>query len=317
MVHQAFSSGDLTADRRAEFAETLAQAGDAPAAADAMRAALDLAPNWAAGWYRLGEFCQEAQLPEAALAAWKTCLDLDPTDRFGASLKCDLLQPRAPISERLPSAFVETLFDQYAPRFERALIGKLAYRGPDLIWQALRKAGFQSADHALDLGCGTGLMGAVIRPYVTHLTGIDLSAAMLHQAAAKGIYDQLDRGDITQLPLIAARYDLIVAADVFNYLGALEQIIGFCTHALRPGGILAFTLETGQDPLRLMPSRRFTHSQDYITGLLRDAGFGQMAITSAILRQDRGQPVAGMTVTAAQGARRQSFEDDGETGALV
>ena len=43
----------------------------------------------------------------------------------------------------------------------------------------------------LDLGCGTGLGGAAFRPFVDRLVGVDLSPAMIAQAAAKGLYDRL------------------------------------------------------------------------------------------------------------------------------
>ena len=106
-----------------------------------------------------------------------------------------------------PPAFVELLFDQYAPRFERSLVDKLAYRGPALILERLQANGFTRAQRALDLGCGTGLMGEVLRPLCTRLEGIDLSGEMLRQARAKGIYDRLEKADIAALDLGAERAD--------------------------------------------------------------------------------------------------------------
>ena len=83
-----------------------------------------------------------------------------------------------------PQAYVARLFDDYAPRFDAHLIESLAYRAPALIADALDSAapGRRFA-HALDIGCGTGLMGQAVRGRVDHLTGVDLSPRHDRQSA--------------------------------------------------------------------------------------------------------------------------------------
>ena len=68
----------------------------------------------------------------------------------------------------MPQAYVRALFDQYAPRFEFALVDDLGYRGPALLFKAVlsvraaaRKPAFFK--RAIDLGCGTGLGRHCIR----------------------------------------------------------------------------------------------------------------------------------------------------------
>lgn len=294
---RVFSSGDPIADRRASFAETLAHLGDLPAALEAMSAALDCAPNWTAGWFRYGEWCALAERADDAKAAWERVLALDPTDVFGAGLKRDLLRG-VPIREDMPPAFVELLFDQYAPRFEKSLTEKLGYRGPEALLSALGAAGFQRAEKALDLGCGTGLAGVVLRDRVNWLAGYDLSSGMLAEASCKGIYDCLEKRDISQLEIGTEPYDLIVAADVFIYIGALERVIGWCAGSLSPGGYLAFTVELGTAPVHLQPSQRFAHSQDYIEALLRDAGLNACLLLRDVIRKDRGDDVPALVVVS-------------------
>ena len=51
---------------------------------------------------------------------------------------------------------------------------------------------------ALDLGCGTGLCGPLVRPMVDRLTGVDLSARMIEKARSLGVYDRLEQGDIVE-----------------------------------------------------------------------------------------------------------------------
>ena len=316
MLGTSFPCGDPIAERRAGFAETLAHLGDFGGAIEALRGAMDLVPGWAAGWFRLGEYFEAVGEMDAAAEAWDRAVVADPRDPLGAGLRRDLLRG-VPVVESMPPAFVELLFDQYAPRFERSLVDKLNYRGPELLLAALRAQGFERAAHALDLGCGTGLMGELLRAQCARLDGFDISSGMLTEAASKGAYDQLEKRDIAEMAAILPRYDLIVAADVFIYLGALERVIGWCAGALAPGGHFAFTLELGDAPVQLRESRRFAHSRDYVTGLLAEAGFTGVALTDCVLRQDRGQDVAALLVAARAPVRVFDREGDGEAEALV
>lgn len=306
-----FPSGNPQADRRAQFAETLAHLGDAAGATEVLASALELVPGWAAGWFRLGEYHEAAGNPEAAARAFGRAVEADPADPLGAGIRRDLASGTQ-LSESLPAAFVELLFDQYAPRFDTSLVDRLGYRGPQILRDALDRAGLVRVGHALDLGCGTGLTGAVLRPRCDRLTGIDISARMLDEARAKGLYDHLEKADIGALE-IAARYDLIAANDVFNYLGALERVIGWCAGSLAPGGALVFTVEQGEQGVALHETRRFRHARSYVTDLLAEAGFGRVEVTPCVLRQDRGEPIMALAVTAQDLTLRTSRQSDGES----
>lgn len=311
MAGPVFLSGDPAADRRAEFAESLAAAGDIDGACEVMTGALDLAPDWVSGWYRLGEWHEKAGRADAADAAWARCVEADPADPLGAGPKRDLLRP-APLAESLPPAFVELLFDQYAPRFEHALVRTLDYRGPQLIMDALRAAGFARAERALDLGCGTGLMGEHLRPVCGRLEGNDISGRMLAEARRKGLYDRLDKADIARLEIGSGQYDLIVAADVFTYVGALEEIIAWCAASLTPAGWLTFTVEAGEAGVTLRDSRRFAHAPAYLRELLASAGFRHVQLTECVMRRDRGADIATLCVTASRTSGGRLREGDGE-----
>ena len=215
----------------------------------------------------------------------------------------------------MPPAFVELLFDQYAPGFDAALVNRLGYRGPQIIMQRLLAGGFTRAARVLDLGCGTGLAGEVLRPRADWLEGFDLSAGMLAIANAKATYDALEKYDIAQLSPGSRQYDLIVAADVFAYIGALGGVIGWCHASLAPGGILAFTVEAAaadEPPVILRESRRFAHAQDYMETLLTNAGFDAMDISECVVRQDRGCDIRSLCVVASLAQVRGHRESDGE-----
>lgn len=297
----SLSSGDLIADRRADYAEMLAEAGE-HAAADLMRDALALAPAWATGWYRLGEMLEAAGRLAEAADAWREALRLDPADRLGAALKLELAGAISG-SSMPPSGFVEALFDQYADDFDAALVERLAYRVPELIAEALARTGRDGFAHALDLGCGTGLMGERLRRIASFVEGIDISAGMLAKARAKGVYDRLEQGDLQMLAARPGPVDLVTAADVFLYLGRLDGIFGAAAAMLLPGGVFAFSVEhhVGPEDLALRESRRYAHSQRYIRELLAAHGFEIVSLDRTPIRLDRAEPIEGLVVLAVRG----------------
>ena len=288
------SSGDLVADRRADYAEMLAGGGDHAAAADLMGDALSLAPWWSAGWFRMGEMLQDAGRVAEAVDAWREALRLDPEDRLGAALKLELAGA-IDVAGSVTSAFARALFDQYADTF--------GYRVPDLIATSIERLGRESFAHAVDLGCGTGLMGARLRGMTSFLEGSDISAGMLAKARAKGIYDRLEQADLLSLQPGATGIDLVVAADVFIYLGRLESLLGTVSAMLAPGGLFAFSSEAHDGPgdLVLRESRRYAHSEAYLRGLLAACGLEVLSFDRETLRSDRGAPVVGFVVIARRG----------------
>jgi SAM-dependent methyltransferase len=153
----------------------------------------------------------------------------------------------------MSETYVRRLFDQYAARYDTALTGRLAYRGPALLREAVEKVTHAAGrpvhfSSMLDLGCGTGLGGAAFRPVTGRLVGVDLSPAMIAQAAAKDLYDRLGTADLADFLAeeagAAALYQLVLAADVFVYVNDLGPIVAAVARVLAPGGLFAFTVET-------------------------------------------------------------------------
>lgn len=299
------SSGDILADRRADYAEMLFGSGEAGPAAELMLGALELAPGWALGWFRLGEFHEAAGDMEAAVEAWRMALKLDPADRSGASLKL-ALGGGGDAALAPPSAFVEALFDQYAPKFDEALVNALGYRAPIVLEAAIRATGRERFRLALDLGCGTGLMGERLRRICDRLEGVDISAEMLRKAREKNIYDRLEKADLQNFSHAGPSPDLMTAADVFMYVGALEGIFSTVSHLLAPDGLFAFTVEKldAGDGFALQPSRRYAHSEAYVRRMLAENGLVLVAVRTERIRDDRKEPVSGLVVTAELKARR-------------
>lgn len=301
MVPFSSSSGDPLADKRADYAEMLFQSGDLAAAADLMLQAVEQAPGWAYGWFRLGEMNEAAGLKPAAKKAWAMALDVDPADHLGAALKLELLGDGGDL-ETMPPAFVETLFDQYAPMFEASLVDRLDYQAPALLLDAILATGRKRFEHAIDLGCGTGLMGEALRPHVGQLDGYDISTGMLAVAEDKGVYDHLAQADLSEFVMPEPVADLVAAADVYMYLGALETPLANAATMLKSGGLFAFSVEQlgGLDDFRLRETRRFAHGRLYVQQALKAAGFELVSMESKTIRRDRDAPVVGLIVVATK-----------------
>ena len=300
------SSGDLIADRRFAIAQDLLARGDKVGAADLLAQTVAAAPRFASAWFALGELRAALSDREGAIAAFQQVCALDAEDRLGAGLH--LVRLGALAAGDMPAAYVRTLFDQYAPRFDAALTEGLGYRGPQVLLSAVEAACAAERrplrfDGMLDLGCGTGLAGAVFRPFVRRLVGVDLSERMIAVARAKAIYDQLDVADIGQFLQGEARerrqYDLIVAADVFAYLAWLPTVVGAASRALTPGGLLAFTVEThAGDDVILGEKLRYQHGAAHVRAAVAGAGLTLLSLDAASTRSEAGAPVPGLVVVA-------------------
>lgn len=306
MQQGQLSSGDVIADRRADYAKMLDESGDAAAAAELMDQALELTPHWAAGWFRLGEYRQKAGERPGAVKAYRRAIELDSQDIFGASLKLALLD-ETPVPAHPPSRYVERLFDDYAGRFEASLIEKLEYSVPEKLTALIAKGG-RTYHLAVDLGCGTGLLGPKIKPLVAQLEGFDLSQNMLAKAAEKSVYDHLAQADLSRSLQESgifdnagrARADLITAADVLMYLGDLKAVFEIVAALAADGADFAFSVEDAgsQDGFRLAQSLRYAHSEAYVRSLCDSYGFHIVQHDRTVIRKDGGKSIIGILFLA-------------------
>jgi len=300
------SSGNIVADRRYEFARDLQLKGDLAGAADVLEQAVELAPRFASAWFTLGEIRHALGERERAIAAFRKAREADADDRHGAGLWLMRLGSE-PLSS-MPKAYVRTLFDQYAPKFERALIDDLGYRGPSLLFKAVlaaRRAVGKPAffRRALDLGCGTGLAAAAFVKEVDHFTGLDLSARMVEKARATGLYAELEVSDILEglRTRQDASADLVLAADAFVYVADLVPVLVETRRVLAAGGLLAFTTETHHgDGVIIGEGLRYAHGEAYVCAALKSAGLALSQLETLSARNEDNVPVPGLVVVAAK-----------------
>ncbi len=239
---------------------------------------------------------QQGSFPEA-IASLQRVVELRP-DNESARHMLAALQNTTP--DRAPAAYVRGTFDGYADGFDQHLVSKLEYQTPGIMADLLRNtlAIDSKAFNILDLGCGTGLFGAHATDFKKQLHGIDLSPRMIDKARERGIYDQLIVGDL--LEFLAAtksgEFDLIAAADVFNYVGNLLTVFEHAARILVPEGWFVFSIEAAQEnagDFMLDKTGRYQHSQNYIERLREQFGFIETSFTETCLRKEEGNPVTG------------------------
>ena len=305
-VRLFLSSGDLVADRRFEFARDLQLKGELVAAADLLEQAVDLAPDFPSAWFTLGEIRESIGERERAILAFRRAVETDAQDRHGAGLH--LMRLGAAPLAAMPQAYVRTLFDQYAPRFEAALVGDLGYRGPQLLFRAVllaRAAACRPAFFkcAIDLGCGTGLAAAAFAKEVDRFVGIDLSPRMIERARATGHYAELEVAEMAEglRGRPGASADLVLAADAMVYVADLAPVLREVARVLMPGGLLAFTVEThGGDGVILGGRLRYAHGAGCVRTALETAGLDLSQCEERSARNEDNVPAPGLVVVATK-----------------
>ncbi len=208
-----------------------------------------------------------------------------------------------PMPDRAADAYVETVFDSFAPHFDGKL-EQLGYQAPLHVARALDDAlpaGIR-VDVA-DLGCGTGLCGPHLRQHAQRLVGCDLSTGMLRRARERGCYDALYKVELVHfLEHEPASFGAIACADTLCYFGPLDAVCQAAARALKPPGCFVFTVEALPEDTpgdyEIRPTGRYAHGHDYLMRTLCAAGFASVRIESVILRQEAGQPMPGWLVMA-------------------
>lgn len=294
-----------------------------------VRWALQLAPDYPLALNNLGVICSGQGRHDEALACFKRALELEPQSvnalyNIAGVHNClnqrqeavgrlqQLLEIRpdhAPARHMLaalsgettdsaPRDYVVETFDAYAERFDRHLTEQLGYAVPTLLREMVQAALGEGAslERMLDLGCGTGLAGEAFQAVAGELHGIDISPGMLAKAAAKELYGRLECADLVSwLARCEGRYDLIVAADVFVYIGRLDEVFAGLERCAAPGAVFALSIEhceTGADYI-LRPSGRYAHSPAYIERLAGGYGWSLVERRHQGTRREQGKWIQG------------------------
>jgi predicted TPR repeat methyltransferase len=294
LLEEALAQEPDNAEALGHRAMALAELGQHAAALACVERSLALAPGSGAGWSLRGNLMKDLGRIDEAVASFRNAIERGADHELNRYCLAALTGQDAPLNA--PSQYVQSLFDSYAEGFDLHLVHVLKYRAPQVLVAGLQRSG-RRFERALDLGCGTGLCGPLLRPLAGTLDAVDLSANMVSRATTLGLYDEVTQADVAQyLAQTEHRYDLVLAADVFIYVGALEAVFAGIARALLTEGVFCFSVEAateGQD-LALRPSLRYAHSRDYIERLAATHGLALTDIAQQPIREDQGTPIDGL-----------------------
>ena len=184
--------------------------------------------------------------------------------------------------------------------------------GSQFSWQAL--LGLLPPDWVVaDLGCGTGVVAAVIAPHVGQVIGVDASDDMLAAARVR-VKDlpnvALERGALEALPLADASVDAAVMMLVLHHLPSPAPALSEAARILKPGGRLLI--------VDMLPHDREEYRQEMghvwlgfsaadIARLLDQAGFEPAHVAALPPQTDaRGPSLFAATAARTSAGRRAS-----------
>ncbi|MGB7537935.1 MAG: methyltransferase domain-containing protein [Anaerolineales bacterium] len=136
------------------------------------------------------------------------------------------------------------------------------------------------AHHALDLGCGNGMIAEYLSDSSgARITGLDFIDEAVG-TARKRTQAKADRlsfvaGDINRLELPASAFDAVLSIDSIYFSGDYAATIRALKTALRPGGGMAFLYSFGREPwipLEKFPAEKLPPDQTPLADALRANG---------------------------------------------
>jgi predicted TPR repeat methyltransferase len=296
-LQRALTVSPRSAAILSDLGQALSAGGRHAEAISAYRKALTFRPNDPAVYVGLGDAQLDHGTHVDALKSYRKALSLDP-DHARAAHMVAALSGNGP--DDTAKSYASLLFDAYAETFESHLAKTLDYHVPEHLYEALeqyRPAGGRFSA-VLDLGCGTGLMGAALVDLAVDIDGIDIAPRMIEVVAAKRLYRALRAGDLVDVmnrdPDFAGPYDLVTAADVFIYVGPLDAVFPAVRRVLADGGLFAFSVEEAdRADVAIRSSGRFAHRRSYIADLAAAHGLVVIEDRANPIRKERNSTIGG------------------------
>ena len=255
------------------------------------RRAVELEPDFSQPYINLGRLCELLGDRAEAARCYRQAIaaEVDPE-----AFRHFLNATEGVTTGRAPAAYARTVFDNFAAHFDHRLVADLNYRIPQILCERIIEMCGPRKLRVLDLGCGTGLCGTRLGNACSLLVGVDVSPAMLAKAAGPKRYDKLIEQDIAVYLAGAATaaFDVVLAADVFVYIGDLDEVFAQAARVLDAGGVFAFSIEHADDKcdFRLQPNGRYVQSAGYIARIAAASGFGEILSFEQTIR---GKPGTG------------------------
>jgi predicted TPR repeat methyltransferase len=207
----------------------------------------------------------------------------------------------------MPAQSVLDQFDTGRADLYEKFVDDQGYQLPKLAADWVRERYPTLELNVLDLGCGTGLLGAKLGRISGALVGVDLSNHMVEQAAKHEVYDKVHTVNV--LDALAATpdalYNVVSACEVFPFVGSLTDVVEHAYRLILAGGHFIFSCEAAPEAgadLVLRNGLRFQHKLSHVQSLCQAAGFDDIETKTLTLFTDNDQPVEGFAIIARKPA---------------
>lgn len=121
-------------------------------------------------------------------------------------------------------------------------------------------------DTVLDVACGPGLVAAAFARVARHVTGIDVTPAMLDRARelTRGLANTaFDQGDVLPLPYPDGRFSIVVSRFAFHHFPDPRGVLAEMRRVCRPGGrVVVCDLLSSDDPAKAAAFHRIEMLRD-------------------------------------------------------
>ena len=191
--------------------------------------------------------------------------------------------------ENNDNEYAKKLFDKFADNYDDTM-QKIDYFVIDKFIELNKDI----SGNVLELGCGTGALGKALVGKIKAIDGVDISSNMIKKAKNANAYKELYVSELVDFVKNKdlSLYDLVVALDVFCYMGNLKSVLSELKGKEVWFSVEKADIERGKD-FYLATSGRYKHSISYIKKIADELDFQEFQSFNIVLRKENNNPIEG------------------------
>jgi predicted TPR repeat methyltransferase len=188
--------------------------------------------------------------------------------------------------ESMPPSLIKELVNLRDEFYEEDYLDNGYMGAKHLVNETFKKVDDKNPNfEVLDLGCGTGLCGVILkeRALAKKLIGVDLSSLMVKRSKGLeidnvNVYDEVHEVEISEyLTKESSKYDLVIADLAFDFIGKLDSFAELIKSVIKKGGLFGAVVRIDEElekGYKLdVNYEDFSHSEKYFTDTFVKAGF--------------------------------------------